>query len=98
MRPERWISREDSSTHGVQDSAAAPISTGEGEQDDNQQQEEEQAVELPYHTFSKFAKALIIVMVSSSAMLSGLSSNIYFPAQQDIANVSGHIVTSIYIY
>lgn len=42
----------------------------------------------PYHIFSRSVKIAIVAMVSSSALLSGLSSNIYFPAQKDISIVS----------
>ena len=41
----------------------------------------------PYHVFTPGMKAFIVFNVSAVAALSGLSSNIYFPAQQDISVV-----------
>lgn len=43
--------------------------------------------EEPYHMFTPGMKAFIVFNVSAVAALSGLSSNIYFPAQQDISVV-----------
>lgn len=45
-------------------------------------------LDIPYHVFSKRVKVALTMIVSMSAMLSGLSSNVYFPAQRDIALVS----------
>lgn len=42
----------------------------------------------PYHVFTPAMKNFIVFNVSAVAALSGLSSNIYFPAQQDISVVS----------
>jgi hypothetical protein len=44
-------------------------------------------IEVPYHVFNRSMKAFIVCNVSAVAALSGLSSNIYFPAQEDIATV-----------
>jgi hypothetical protein len=41
----------------------------------------------PYHVFTPGMKNFIVLVVSAVAALSGLSSNIYFPAQQDISIV-----------
>lgn len=41
----------------------------------------------PYHVFPRSRKLLIVCIVSSAAIFSPLSSNIYFPALSDIANV-----------
>jgi hypothetical protein len=43
--------------------------------------------EESYHVFTPGMKAFIVFNVSAVAALSGLSSNIYFPAQQDISVV-----------
>ncbi|KAI3201028.1 hypothetical protein DTO027I6_6131 [Penicillium roqueforti] len=40
----------------------------------------------PYHVFPRSRKLLIVCIVSSAAIFSPLSSNIYFPALSDIAN------------
>jgi hypothetical protein len=44
--------------------------------------------DLPYHVFGKSKKRIIVYFVSFLAMLSPLSSNIYFPALDAIASVS----------
>lgn len=41
----------------------------------------------PYHIFSHRQKWQAVMLVSISALLAGLSSNIYFPAQDEIARV-----------
>jgi hypothetical protein len=38
--------------------------------------------EVPYHVLSKVKKVLVVSLVSTTATLSGLSSNVYFPAQE----------------
>lgn len=45
-------------------------------------------VDVPYHIFSQYTKLFLVYIASATASLSGLSSNIYFPALVDIANVS----------
>jgi hypothetical protein len=44
--------------------------------------------EAPYHVFTPGMKNFIVFNVSAVAALSGLSSNIYFPVQEDISVVS----------
>jgi hypothetical protein len=44
--------------------------------------------EAPYHVFTPGVKNFIVFNVSAVAALSGLSSNIYFPVQEDISVVS----------
>jgi hypothetical protein len=43
--------------------------------------------EAQYHVFTPGMKAFIVFNVSAVAALSGLSSNIYFPVQEDISAV-----------
>lgn len=43
--------------------------------------------ENPYHVFNSAMKTFLVVNVSAVATLSGLSSNVYFPAQEDISAV-----------
>lgn len=43
--------------------------------------------EPPYHVFTPGLKTFLVFLVSAIAALSGLSSNIYFPAQEDISIV-----------
>lgn len=42
----------------------------------------------PYHVFTRSRKLWIVIIVSFAAIFSPLSSNIYFPALTDVANVS----------
>ena len=42
----------------------------------------------PYHVFSSRKKRLLVFIVSMAGLFSPLSSNIYFPALDDIADVS----------
>ena len=44
--------------------------------------------EPPYHVFSSRKKRLLVFVVAMAALFSPLSSNIYFPALDDIADVS----------
>ena len=41
----------------------------------------------PYHVFSLFKKRQMVLIVSIGAMFSPLTSNIYFPALDDVADV-----------
>lgn len=50
---------------------------------------ESQATESPpYHVFTRSRKLLMVIIVSFAAIFSPLSSNIYFPALSDVAEVS----------
>jgi hypothetical protein len=42
----------------------------------------------PYHVFPRSRKLLMVIIVSLAAIFSPLSSNIYFPALSDVAEVS----------
>jgi hypothetical protein len=44
--------------------------------------------EQEYHIFNRRQKWLVILIIGGAGLFSGLSSNIYFPALQAIANVS----------
>lgn len=50
-----------------------------------------------YDSFDPRFKTTLVILVSAVATLSGLSSNVYFPAQTDIANVSHSLILSIRI-
>ncbi|KAK0612793.1 major facilitator superfamily domain-containing protein [Bombardia bombarda] len=43
------------------------------------------AAEQPYHVFTKWQKWFVIVIIGTAGLFSGLSSNIYFPALDQIA-------------
>jgi hypothetical protein len=47
-------------------------------------------IEAPYHVFTQGMKAFVVCNVSAIAALSGLLSNVHFPAQEDIATVHIH--------
>ncbi|KAK3314847.1 major facilitator superfamily domain-containing protein [Apodospora peruviana] len=42
----------------------------------------------PYHVFSKSQKWFVIIIIGAAGLFSGLSSNIYFPAMNEIASVT----------
>lgn len=44
--------------------------------------------EEPYHVFGKKQKWFVVITIGMAGLFSGLSSNIYFPALDAIANVS----------
>lgn len=46
--------------------------------------------QAPYHVFTSTMKNWIVFNVSAVAALSGLSSNIYFPAQENISVVGAY--------
>jgi hypothetical protein len=48
----------------------------------------EKAVEEPYHVYDKKQKWVLIIIIGIAGLFSGLSSNIYFPALDQIATVS----------
>lgn len=56
----------------------------------SQRQTNTESIEAPYHVFTPGMKRFIVFIASAVATLSGLSSNIYFPVQEDIAVVSSH--------
>lgn len=54
---------------------------------DNEQSKRPES-QQPYHVFSKGQKRLLVAIIGLAGLFSGLSSNIYFPAQDLIARVS----------
>lgn len=50
------------------------------------------ADEAPYHTYKLGTKKLIVLIISAVGTLSGLSSNIYFPAQAQLSKVASTFV------
>jgi hypothetical protein len=46
------------------------------------------ALEKPYHVYSSKQKWAVVVLIGVAGLFSGLSSNIYFPSLDAIANVS----------
>lgn len=59
-----------------------PRAQYKGHKEENEQQE------IPYHVFGRHTKLTLVLIVSATASLSGLSSNIYFPAMEEVSNVS----------
>ena len=57
-------------------------STAKGDRGSNATQED-----TPYHTFSTRKRVLLVCIVSVAGLFSPLSSNIYFPALDEIADV-----------
>jgi hypothetical protein len=46
--------------------------------------------EPPYHVYSSKEKWSVVVIIGVAGLFSGLSSNIYFPSLNAIANVKNH--------
>lgn len=61
------------------DSNALSLDDGQSNRPESQQ---------PYHVFSKGQKRLLVAIIGLAGLFSGLSSNIYFPAQDLIARAS----------
>lgn len=49
--------------------------------------EEQSIKEVPYHVYGRRETLILVSIVSVAASLSGLSSNVYFPAMVDVADV-----------
>jgi hypothetical protein len=77
-KPSNRTSFDLASSAGGQDHATEPFSPIRGDITSGEE---------PYHVFTPGMKAFIVFNASAVAALSGLSSNIYFPAQQDISVV-----------
>lgn len=72
---------------GVRDDTTPAVASAELTRQLSRQGTRASRSERPYHVFNTAMKMFIVFNVSAVATLSGLSSNIYFPAQQDISVV-----------
>lgn len=52
------------------------------------QPQQKEADNQPYHVYTKGQKWFLIVIIGAAGLFSGLSSNIYFPAMDEISDVS----------
>ena len=71
----------------IQDASTPAVGSAELSSQMGRRTRTESSSEKPYHVFTPRMKSFVVLIVSAVAALSGLSSNIYFPAQQDISIV-----------
>jgi MFS family permease len=71
----------------IQDASTPAVGSAELSSQMGRRTRTESSSEKPYHVFTPRMKSFVVLVVSAVAALSGLSSNIYFPAQQDISIV-----------